>query len=148
MIFKSTKHPEASWEFLKWWESRETQSSFGIQMQSLYGKEYMWNTANLKAFQDLPWPEEDKKVILEQWKWLREVPKTPGSYYIERELSNIWTHVVLDGKNLRAAVEDSVNVMNKEMTRKMEEFGYLKNGKVVRPYRLPTLEEVESWVRR
>lgn len=148
MIFKSTKHPEASWEFLKWWESRETQSSFGIQMQSLYGKEYMWNTANLKAFQDLPWPEEDKKVILEQWKWLREVPKTPGSYYIERELSNIWTHVVLDGKNLRATVEDSVNVMNKEIARKMEEFGYLKNGKVVRPYRVPTLEEVESWVRR
>jgi ABC-type glycerol-3-phosphate transport system substrate-binding protein len=147
MIFKNTKHPDEAWEFLKWWVSADTQVNFANQLQTLYGKEYMWNTANTIAFQQLFWPEEDKKVILEQWKWLKEVPKTPGGYMIERELSNIWTRVVFEGENIRSTVEDSVIEINKEISRKMEEFGYLRKGKVVVPYHVPTIEDVESWVK-
>jgi hypothetical protein len=29
----------------------------------------------------------------------------------------------------------------------MEEFGYIQNGKVVRPYVVPTIEQVEGWVK-
>jgi ABC-type glycerol-3-phosphate transport system substrate-binding protein len=147
MIFKSTKHPDEAWQFLKWWISTETQVHFANQLQTLYGKEYLWNTANNEAFSQLYWPEEDKQVVLEQWKWLKEVPKSPSAYLIERELSNIWTKVVFDGENIRSAVEDAVNEIDKETARKMEEFGYMKQGKVVAPYRIATIEDVESWVR-
>ena len=146
MIFKDTEHPAEAWAFLKWWLSAETQLRFANQLQTLYGKEYLWNTANLDAFRQAFWPEEDKQVILEQWRWLKEVPKTPGAYMIERELSNIWNKVVFDGENIQSVVEDAVDVIDKETVRKMEEFGYMKNGKVVVPYPVTTIEDVEGWV--
>ncbi|RLQ96881.1 extracellular solute-binding protein [Falsibacillus albus] len=145
MIFKGTKDKKKSWELLKWWMSKETQTAFATNLQTLYGPEYMWNTANIEAFKNLPWPEEDKKVILEQWKYLKEVPKTPGAYMVERELSNIWNKVVFDGENTRSAVDDSVIAIDREISRKMEEFGYMKNGKVIKPYRVPSIEQVKSW---
>jgi len=50
--------------------------------------EYLWSSANLQAFSQLPIPRQDREVILEQWRWMREVPKVPGSYMLEREISN------------------------------------------------------------
>ncbi|MFP7298883.1 extracellular solute-binding protein [Neobacillus niacini] len=145
MIFKGTKEPEKSWELLKWWMSVETQSEFASSLQTLYGPEFMWNTANIEAFENLPWPEEHKEEILKQWEFLQEVPKTPGTYMIERELSNIWNRIVFDGENTRSAVDDSIIAIDREMSRKMEEFGYMKNGKMIKPYPIPTIEQVESW---
>jgi ABC-type glycerol-3-phosphate transport system substrate-binding protein len=145
MIFKGTKDKEKSWELLKWWMSSETQTDFAFNLQTMYGPEYMWNTANLIAFNNLPLPDEDKKAIVEQWKYLMEVPKTPGSYMVERELSNIWNKIVFDGENTRSAVDDSVIAINREMSRKLEEFGYMKNGKVVKPYPIPTINQVKGW---
>jgi ABC-type glycerol-3-phosphate transport system substrate-binding protein len=146
MIFKDTEHPEEAWTFLKWWSSTETQVRFANQLLTLYGKEYLWNTANTEAFKQAYWPEEDKAVVLEQWAWLKEAPKTPSAYMIERELSNIWNKVVFDGENIQSAVEESVNEIDKETVRKMEEFGYMKNGKPIAPYPVPTIELAESWV--
>jgi ABC-type glycerol-3-phosphate transport system substrate-binding protein len=145
MIFKGTKNKEHSWELMKWWLSTETQTEFATSLQMLYGPEYMWNTSNLEAFKNLPWPDEHKETILKQWEYLYEVPKNPGSYMIERELSNIWNRVVFDGINTRSAVDDSVIAIDREISRKMEEFGYMKDGKMVKPYPIPTIEQVKSW---
>ncbi|MCM3720209.1 extracellular solute-binding protein [Fictibacillus phosphorivorans] len=145
MIFKGTKSKEDSWELLKWWLSTDTQTEFATNLQMLYGPEYMWNTSNLEAFKNLPWPEEHKETILKQWEYLYEVPKNPGSYMIERELSNIWNRIVFDGVNPRSAVDDSVVAIDREIKRKMEEFGYVEDGKMVKPYPIPTIEQVKSW---
>jgi uncharacterized sporulation protein YeaH/YhbH (DUF444 family) len=77
---------------------------------------------------------------LNQWEYLREVPLTPASYIIEREISNIWNRVVFDGENLRIATDRAVTTINREMRRRMEQFGYIEAGETVRPYNLPTLE--------
>ncbi len=146
MIFNGSKDKDEAWQVLKWWMSTETQTNFATTLQIMYGPSYMWNTANLDAFKQLPWPEEHKEVILEQWEHLREVPKTPYTYMVEREISNIWNKVVFDGENTRSAVDDAVVTIDREMRRKMEEFGYMKNGKIVKNYPIPTIEQVESWV--
>ncbi|QFT90537.1 Bacterial extracellular solute-binding protein [Bacillus sp. THAF10] len=146
MIFNGSKNKDEAWELLKWWMSTETQTDFATTLQIMYGPSYMWNTANLDAFKQLPWPEEHKEVILKQWEYLKEVPKTPYTYMVEREISNVWNRVVFDGENTRSAVDDAVVTINREMRRKMEEFGYMKDGKVVKPYHIPTIEQVESWV--
>jgi ABC-type glycerol-3-phosphate transport system substrate-binding protein len=143
MMFAKTKQPNESWQFLKWWESTNTQTTFAKNLQTSYGPEYMWNTANMQAFKELPWPEEDKKVILEQWQSMREVPKTPGSYILEREISNVWTDVVFNGVNIRSSIDNRVISIDHEMRRKMEEFNYLRNGKTVRNYEIPTLQRIE-----
>lgn len=145
VIFNNTKYPKESWEFLKWWLSYRVQSDYANKLQILYGDEYLWNTSNLQAFKEIPMPKQDKDVVLKQWEWLKEVEKTPASYVLERELSNTWDKVVLEGKNLRASVDEAVLKINKELSRKMEEFGYIKNGKVIKPYKLPSIEEIKGW---
>lgn len=146
MIFNSTEEADASWDFLEWWLSEDIQATFAHRLKTLHGEEFMWNTANLKAFKQLPWDEEDKEQILLQWQWLREVPRIPGSYMLEREISDIWNRVVFDNANIRATVDDAVIRINREISRKMEEFGYMERGRMIVPYSIPDIEKVKSWI--
>ncbi|MFN7036333.1 MAG: extracellular solute-binding protein [Bellilinea sp.] len=146
ILFKASDRPEEAWEFLKWWMSTPTQVEFAQQLILNYGIEYLWNTANLEAFRYLPIPDEHKQVILEQWQWLQEPVKLPGSYMQERELSNAWNRIVFDGVNPRVAIDAAILTINREITRKMEEFGYLQNGQKVKEFKVPTLETVKGWM--
>lgn len=145
IMFANTDQPEEAWEFMKWWMSTETQIEFQEQLILNYGLEYLWNTANVEAFAFAPIPDEHRAVILEQWQWLQEPVKLPGSYMQERELSNAWNRIVFDGVNPRVAIDSSVIIINREITRKMEEFGYLEDGRIVRAFKIPTIETVEGW---
>jgi len=55
---------------------------------------------------------------------------------LEREISNIWNRIVFQGENPRNAIDDGTIVVNREIRKKMEEFGYIQDGKVVRHTRL------------
>jgi ABC-type glycerol-3-phosphate transport system substrate-binding protein len=142
---KSTKKDEA-WSFLSWWMSTETQNNFADTLINTLGTRYLWNTANLEAFENMRWQEDHKAVILEQWEHLREVPKIPGSYIIEREISNTWTSVVYEDANLRSSISDAIIKIDKEVARKMIEFGYLdRQGNIIKPFILPTKEDILRW---
>ncbi|MBE7513265.1 MAG: extracellular solute-binding protein [Anaerolineales bacterium] len=146
LMFKNTDKPQEGWQFLKWWMSTETQSEFQERLMLNYGREYLWNSANLEAFSRLDIPQEHKTVILEQWRWLQEPVRLPGSYMQERELSNVWNRIVFDGINPRVAIDRAVIIINREITRKMEEFGYLKDGQRVKEFTIPTIERVVEWM--
>ncbi|MBX3062208.1 MAG: extracellular solute-binding protein [Anaerolineae bacterium] len=146
IMFKDTDKAEEGWQFLKWWMSTETQTEFQERLVLNYGKEYLWNSANIEAFSKLDIPDEHKAIILEQWKWLQEPVRLPGSYMQERELSNVWNTIVFDGTNARVAIDRSVTIINREITRKMEEFGYLKDGVRVREIKIPTIDTVKKWM--
>jgi len=146
IMFAATDKPLESWMFMKWWMSTETQVDFQEQLILNYGLEYLWNSANLEAFQYLPIPDEHKQIILAQWEWLQEPVKLPGSYMQERELSNAWNRIVFDGANPRVAIDSSIIIINREITRKMEEFGYLENGVRVKEFKIPTIETVRRWM--
>ncbi|HRX45792.1 MAG TPA: ABC transporter substrate-binding protein, partial [Acholeplasmataceae bacterium] len=142
---KSTKKDEA-WAFLSWWMSTETQNNFADTLINTLGTRYLWNTANLEAFENMKWQEDHKAVILEQWDHLKEVPKIPGSYIIEREISNTWTSVVYEDANLRSSISDAIIKIDKEVARKMIEFGYLdRQGNIIKPFILPTKEDILRW---
>ncbi|MGZ9583383.1 extracellular solute-binding protein [Paenibacillus marinisediminis] len=140
IMFNSSSKQEEAWEFMKWWTSEETQVIFGNSMETIYGSSYRWNTSNLNAFEQLSWPEEDIQVILEQWEWLKDIPHIPGDYMLDRELSNAWNKVVFDGDNQRKALEDAVLLANREIKKKLEEFGYIVNGQTVQTITVPTIE--------
>jgi ABC-type glycerol-3-phosphate transport system substrate-binding protein len=146
IMFASTGQPEAAWEFLKWWMSTETQAEFQQQLVLNYGPEYLWNSANVEAFAFSPIPQAHKDIILEQWEWMQEPVKLPGSYMQEREISNAWNRIVFDGVNPRVAIDRSILIVNREITRKMEEFGYLQEGIKVREFKIPTIETVQRWM--
>ncbi|GAB4577536.1 MAG: extracellular solute-binding protein [Anaerolineales bacterium] len=146
IMFADTDQPDQAWEFMKWWMSTETQVDFQEQLILNYGLEYFWNSANLEAFAFSPIPQEHKDVILAQWEWLQEPVRLPGSYMQERELSNAWNKIVFDGVNPRVAIDSSIIIINREITRKMEEFGYLENGVKVKEFKIPTIETVKTWM--
>jgi len=143
IIFKNSNKKEEAWEYLKWWTDKNTQVRFGYTLQTTYGREYIWNSANVEAFKELPWNSRHKNVILEQTKWLIEVPRVPGIYMLERELSNAFNAIVLDGEDLRKAVDLAVKRINRETYRKLEEFGYMRNGVMIKPYYLPQIDFIE-----
>lgn len=146
MIFKQNDKLEESWEFLKWWSSTEIQTDFSNLLLSTLGKEYLFNTANIDAFKSLNINKDDLDTIIEQWTYLRELPKVPGSYQVELEISNIWNSVVIDRENLRVLLNDSILRMDKEIQKKMSEFSYMdKNGNILQPYLLPTIETIQNW---
>jgi len=146
IIFEKSEQKAEAWEFLTWWMSTETQILFSETLVNTLGTRYMWNSANLEAFESFRWNEEHKRIIMEQWTHLKEVPKIPGSYIIEREISNTWNSVVYDDANLRSTVSDALIKIDKELQRKMQEFGYLDaKGNIIKPFNLPTIEEILRW---
>ena len=135
---------DESWTFLKWWSSAEIQSQFGNLLQSTYGSEYIWPTANTQAFSELPLRSAHKKVIIEQMDWMTEAPWVLGTYMLERELSNAFISVTADGVEARRAMDTAVKRINRETYRKLEEFGYYKDGVMLEEFPTPTADVVQN----
>lgn len=145
VIFKSNEEREAkAWEFIKWWSSTPVQSGFGQTMQITYGDEYLWTTANVEAFNQLPLDSSHKEVILEFAENVIDVARVPGTYMLEREISNAFNSVVIDGKSAQARIDEAVKVIDREMKRKLEEFGYIDSeGNTIKEYRIPDINSIK-----
>ena len=134
---------EQAWEFVKWWSSTEIQAEFGQTLQITYGDEYMWPTANMEAFDLLPWDSSDKKVIEEFAKNVVDVARVPGTYMLEREMSNAFNDIAVNGETAQTRVDEAVKTINREIERKLEEFGYIdSDGNMLEEYSIPTIESV------
>ena len=143
MIFNNTKKPQEAWDFLKWYLSTNTQINYANTLQSTYGSEYRLNTANLNAFKQLQYSEEDLKTILGQWQWQKENVQHPAGYMSERELSNAWINVVVNGDGIAEALDKAVLQSDREILRKMQEFGYCdEDGNVIKDYKLLTAKDL------
>ena len=146
MVFKNSDKTDESWEFLKWWSSTSVQTQFSSLLLSTMGKEYLFNSANMEAFRNLNLATEDIDIILAQWNWLKELPKVPGSYQVELEISNLWNSVVLDRANLRVGLNDGIIKMNKEIVKKMAEFSYMTpDGTILKPYVAASVAQIKEW---
>ena len=147
-IFDASQKKESSWAFLQWWLSQETQTVYTEKLQNTYGPEFLWISGNMEALKNLPVPSGDRAVIAAQINWLRDAPRIPGGYYTEREVSNAFNRIIYDGMEPRSSVDEARILTNREIRRKLEEFGYVDaKGRVIREYRVPDIEEVRAWLR-
>ena len=147
MIMSTTQLPQESWSFVEWWMSTETQVNFATRLQTAYGTEFLWNTANLEAFAQIALPEEHIEVILAQWEFALEASRIPGAYMVERELSNAWNRIVFNDANPRVSLDQAVRIANREIIYRMEEFGYAVDGVGVKPYLVPTIHNIDYWLK-
>ncbi|WP_200965339.1 extracellular solute-binding protein [Insulibacter thermoxylanivorax] len=122
LILEKAKDKEASWEFLKWWTSKDIQIQFGREMEALMGEAARYPTANIEALEELPWPVEHYRNLNEQWKWVRGIPQVPGGYFTGRHLDNAFRKVINAGENYREALLDYVIYINDEIAIKRKEF--------------------------
>lgn len=147
IMFKASTKQDKAWEFLKWWHSTDVQTTYVNKIKTYLGERYLIVPANITSLDNSPWDLKIKEQIISAARWSRIPAITPGSYIIEREISNIWNKVVIDKINVRVAVNQSVPKINRELQRKFEEFRYLKNGKIVKEYVVPTNSNIYNWVR-
>ena len=123
MIFANTDEPDASWEFLKWWTSAETQTMYGRELETIQGASARWPTANLEAMEQLGWTSSASKALKTQWQYVKGIPEVPGGYYVGRTVSNAIKSAVNMGESPRESILDAVEDINKEIISKRKEFG-------------------------
>ena len=145
MFASNDEREQKAWQFMDWWSSTEVQAEFGQMLQIMYGDEYIWPTANLEAFGELPYPTSDKQIIMEQAGNILEAPRLLGSYMMEREVSNAFNDVVVNGESIRSRIDEVVKIVDRETKRKLEEFGYIdSDGNVIKEYEVPSVEKVQE----
>ncbi|MDR1438519.1 MAG: extracellular solute-binding protein [Clostridiales bacterium] len=150
MIFSSTGKPEAAYDFLKWWLSTDTQVRYAYDLHATSGPEFYWNPANLDAMAQLYYPPDHMEVILGQLGWEKESARHPAGYMVERQIADAWNKVVAESKNKMVSIDYAKLVSDREIVRKLQEFGYLdENGNALKEFVLgaPGLPDTATGVR-
>ena len=123
VILKHTKHPEASWEFVKWWLDADTQVAYARGMEAILGAAARYPTANLEAFKNLPWPAKDYLLLKTQRENAVGIPTVPGDYIVGRYIDNAFRQTL----NEQVLPQDSIHryhlMINEELARKRKELG-------------------------
>lgn len=127
IIANERRKYKESWEFLKWWMSKDAQLSYAEEIEALIGVEARWNTANLEAFLSLDWNKSDLDTFSKLWDCACETPVVLGGYYTSRYITNAFTDVVVSGnKTVNEALADAVKAINRELKAKQTEYGVTK----------------------
>ena len=143
MIFANTNHPEFAFDFLQWWLSTETQRDYAYMLRQTFGPEFVWIPGNLHALEQMFFQEDHMGIILEQRENLREIMRHPAGYMLERSLIDSWTDVVVDGQNRLLSVDRAATRTNREIMRKMAEFGFVDGqGNIINEFITDTPERV------
>ena len=119
-----TAYPREAFDFLKWWVGSDTQAAFGVQVEQTLGIAARYGTANIKAFEELPWNASQAAVMREQRDATVAIEQIPGNYYIARNLSFAFRAVVYNNANTRSTLYRYNIEINKELARKQKEFSY------------------------
>lgn len=123
IMMEDCEDKEAAWEFMKWWSSAETQTSFGLELEGIMGSAARYPTANAEAFASLPWSVSEYNALKEQMEQLEGIPQVPGGYYTWRNINNaFYTTVVSKKMQSREALTEYVRYINEEINYKRKEF--------------------------
>jgi len=113
---------DGAWEFMKWYVSDDFQVDYSDEIVSIVGIASRPATANREALMELPWTTEEWANINAQFDSLNAVPNHPGSYYLARYVSFAFLAAYNEGKDPADSLLSYVPTINKEITRKREEF--------------------------
>jgi ABC-type glycerol-3-phosphate transport system substrate-binding protein len=141
MIMKKSDRKDEAWDFLKWWTSDEVQARYAKDIESFYGLEYRWNTANVGAMQTLNWSSDDLQAIREQARWAKNMPNVPGFYFLSREMDFAWNDTVFNNVPAEEALEDAQTSLQREMDSRQQDFGIGSGADL----RVPQIRQPFEW---
>jgi ABC-type glycerol-3-phosphate transport system substrate-binding protein len=145
IMMANSRLKDDAWEFLKWWTDADAQFNFGRQLEAVMGGAARWNTANMEAFERMPWTAEIRQNLATQIGLmqndmperfmvgdivpgfgLKGVPEVPGGYYTGRHFdfarNDVLNDNVNDRQDPRQRLLRAVIYINNEITRRREEF--------------------------
>ena len=114
---------QGAWEFMKWHVGDQCQTDYSNEMVAIIGPSAKHATANIKALESLPWTSAEYEQLALQFNNLASIPNYPGSYIIGRYTSFAFLAAYNDGKDPVEQLQSYITTINKEITRKREEFG-------------------------
>ena len=112
----------ASWQFLQWQTGEDAQAEYGNRMVALIGPSAKYETANLKAIDNLSWTANEKAAIMNQMDHLSSIVNYPGSYIINRYTQFAFLDAVNESADPIDALSSYIDAINSEIARKREEF--------------------------
>lgn len=121
-ILEKSENKEEAWEFLKWWTSDETQLRYNSNVESILGAVARITTANVNAFAQMGWEEDDLEILLKQREQIQEIPEIPGSYYLTRSVDQAFWSVINGNSSVKDALNKWGREANEEIKRKISEY--------------------------
>ncbi|MBR1392502.1 MAG: extracellular solute-binding protein [Ruminococcus sp.] len=115
-----------AWEFIKWFTSAETMTSYGNDIEAIVGTMGRFDTANLEALEHLSWTTSEVALLKEQLLSQVEIPVIPASYGVTRGIMNAFRETVNNSENARDTLFWYNKDINDEITRKREDLGLNK----------------------
>ncbi len=122
MVKGSEDKADKAWTYIKWFTGDECQADYANEMVAIMGPSAKYNTANIKALENLPWTTEELVRIKAQFDNLASVPNYPGSYIIGRYTEFAFLAAYNDNEDPTEALLSNIAPINKEITRKRAEF--------------------------
>ncbi len=112
-----------AWEFMKWHSGADCQIKYSNEMVAIIGPSAKHATANINALPEMPWTSEEYRQLSLQFENLASIPNYPGSYIITRYTSFAFLAAYNDNADPITELQSYITIINKEITRKREEFG-------------------------
>ena len=125
VMMSGCRNAEIAWTFMCWWSDTEAQLSFSRRIEAILGKSARYSTANLKAFEQLPWSNDELRAITEQRSFAKGVPEVPGGYMTSRYYNFAFLAVVNSSKNPVEQIRKYAKLIDKELEGKRLEFGIM-----------------------
>ena len=121
-MINGCENQEAAWDFMKWHVGAECQVNYSDEMVAILGDSAKYATANITALESMPWTSAEYEQLAAQFNNLASIPNYPGSYIIGRYTQFAFLDAYDDQVNPVDALNKHINTINKEITRKREEF--------------------------
>ncbi|MBE6631492.1 MAG: extracellular solute-binding protein, partial [Ruminococcaceae bacterium] len=115
----------AAWEYLKWYAGYEGQSVLTREAISVTGNATTTkvSTANRQVLLEQPWTDKELEVFEVTLNDLVGISAYPGAYLVNSQINFAFYDVYNNGADAGISLLDRVNTMNKELSRKREEYG-------------------------
>ena len=141
---KDCRDKESAWEFMKWYTDKDFQSSYSNELIALMGEAAKYATANLEALEEMSWTPHEYEQLMIQSKSLSGYQSYPGKYFIKRYVSFSINNVYNEKADPIETLLGYVPTINKEITRKRNEFGLesLEVGQTLGTKRLDEAKEI------
>ncbi len=123
VMMEGSEKKKNAWDFIDWYTDAEFQAAYSNELVAVLGEAGMNPTANIEALEELSWTSDEYASLRAQFDALTAVPAVPGSYIIARYTDFAFKAAYNDKANPSEQLLSYINIINKEFTRKREEFG-------------------------
>ncbi len=122
VMLHGCKDIDSTWKYMCWQAEGDVQADYGNEMVALVGPAAKYATANIQGVAMTSWSATEQAALLAQFDHQAAIPNYPGSYIIARYTNFAFLAAYNDGEDPVTAMQDYINIINQELTRKREEF--------------------------